>query len=202
MELTINITKKKKSIFEFPIIGEILKAIVSIIMIIVAILAVVIVMPYDFIKYKVLGYKRTAYIPPEPATLIETHNYKLTLEYIEEPNEEHKLASDFLYSIVDYGDETAIFKVKNNGSKTELDEIYLTPFKYDAGEFLMLQKIRENENGEPTSDLIKFNLANGKIEILKEIGQFELTKFDEDKNEIVGYNLTKDITIKLNKASA
>ncbi|MDO3696001.1 hypothetical protein QVZ41_14205 [Wenyingzhuangia sp. chi5] len=202
MELTINISKRKKSIFEFPIIGGTLEAIVSTIMIIVVVLAVIIVVPYDFIKHNILGYKRKTYVPPKPATLIETDNYKLTLEYIDEPNKEHQLASDFLYSIVDYGDENAVFKVINSGVKTELNDTYLTSFKYELGEFLILQKIRENENGEPTSDLIKFNPADGKIETLKEIGKFELTKFDEKNDEIVGFNLTEDITIKLNKASA
>jgi hypothetical protein len=202
LELTINISKRKKSIFEFPIIGNIVTAVVSIIMIIVVVLAVIILVPFDFIKHNILGYKRKTYVPPEPAILTENENYKLTLEYIEVPNKEHQLAIDFLYSIVDYGDESAVFKVKNSGMKTELDETYLTPFKYELGEFLILQKIRENENGEPTSDLIKFNPTDGKIETVKEIGKFELTKFDEKNDEIIGYNLTEDITIKLNKASA
>ncbi len=158
-------------------------------------------MPYEFIKYKVLGFKRIPEIPENP-TLIKRSEYHIILEYLEQPNNEHQIANDFLYKIVDYGDESAIFKVINNGRKTELDGIYLTPFKYVLNEFLFLQKIRADEKGEPTSDLIKFDTINGTTEFVAEIGQFELEKFDEEKNEILGYNLTEDITIKLNKASA
>ena|SRR5690606_21186249 len=158
-------------------------------------------MPYMFLKYKVFGFKHN-YEFNETPTLFENDKFNLTLEYIEQPNDEHKIANDFLYKVVDYGDETAIFIVKNNGTKTELDGVYLTPFEYKINEYILLQKIRIDNNGEPTSDLIKFNTFNGNVEFLAEIGQFELEKFDEDKNEIVGYNLTEDITIKMNKASA
>jgi len=158
-------------------------------------------MPYEFLKYKVFGFKRNYEFNATP-TLFENENFNLTLEYIEQPNEEHKIANDFLYKVVDYGDETAIFIVKNSGTKTELDGIYLTPFKYELNNFLFLQKIRADEKGEPTSDLIKFDTSNGTIEIIGEIGQFELEKFDEEKNEIIGYNLSEDIVIKMEKACA
>ncbi|GER60729.1 hypothetical protein ULMA_28370 [Patiriisocius marinus] len=158
-------------------------------------------MPYEFLKYKVFGFKRNYEFNATPS-LFENENFNLTLEYIEQPNDEHKIANDFLYKVVDYGDETAIFVVKNHGKKTELDGEYLTPFKHKLKESILLQRIRANESSEPTSDLIKFNTINGKIEFIAEIGQFELDKFDEEKNEIVGYNLTEDIVIKMEKACA
>lgn len=160
-----------------------------------------IIMPYEFLKYKVFGFKRN-YEFNETPTLFENEKFNLTLEYIEQPNDEHQIANNFLYKIVDYGDETAIFIVKNSGTKTELEGVYLTPFEYKIDEHILLQKIRTDNNGEPTSDLIKFNTINGTVEFVVEIGQFELEKYDEDKKEIIGYNLTEDIIIKLNKASA
>lgn len=171
-------------------------------MVVVAILAIIFVMPYHFIKYKLLGYKRTEEKNPEPPTLIETDNYRLTREYIEDPNDEHQLALDFLYSIVEYGDESAVFFVRNEGKKTELDGKYLTLFQHKLNDCLLLQQIRINEFGKPTSDLIKFDVISGKIQIIREIGQFELDKFDTDKNEIVGYNSEENITIKVQKACA
>lgn len=202
MELTINISQREKSIFEIPIIGAILKIVASIIMVKATILAIILVMPYRFIKYKLLGYKQTEEKNPEPLTFIETDNYKLTREYIEDPNDEHQLALDFLYSIVEYGDESAVFFVRNDGKKTELDGKYLTLFQHKLNDCLMLQQIRINEFGEPTSDLIKFDIISGKIQATREIGQFELDKFDTDKNEIVGYNTEENITIKVQKAFA
>ena len=168
---------------------------------IVAIVSFFTIMPYEFIKYKVIRFKRIPEIHEKP-TLIKTNQYNLILEYIEQSNDEHKIANDFLYKIVDYGDETAIFKVKNEGMKTELDGIYLTPFKYKINEFLYLQKVRSDKSGEPTSDLIKFNTISGKIESNSEIGPFELDNYDEKESKIFGYNLTKNITIEFKKASA
>lgn len=197
MELTINISKRKKNFFESSIISGLITILVFILLVVVGILSLITIVPYEFIKHKILRYERRPYAPPKPSTLMKTEKYHLTLEHIEQPNYIHKVASDFLYTIVNYGDESAVFLVINNGQKTDLDGKYLTAFKYLLDGSMLLQKVRVDENGKPTSDLIKFNISNGTVNTLEEIGTFELNKFNEDKNEIVGFNLTENICIKL-----
>ena len=53
------------------------------------------------------------------------------------------------------------------------------------------------KNNEVKSYLIDFNIENGKVEILYEIGNFVLTKYDKKKNSIIGYNQTDKVEIKI-----
>lgn len=55
----------------------------------------------------------------------------------------------------------------------------------------------KSENEILTSELISFSKETGKIEILKEIGLFDLEKYDKIEQKIIGknYNQNSELTL-------
>ncbi|SRX75557.1 hypothetical protein [Aequorivita antarctica] len=200
MEISINISKRKKSIWDNPIIALFMKMIISPIIFVCAILTVVFVEGYGFVKHKIFGIKERTVKYSAPI-FMENKNFKLIKEHILGGIEEYKIATDFLFSIADYDDEIEIFKVINDNKKTELDGEFLTGFYVDLKNEILLQRIKYTSKGEPTSELIVFDPNTGKVNVCEEIGIFELYKFDKEKNVILGGNKIDDIRIKI-KASA
>jgi hypothetical protein len=197
MELSIKITKRKDNIWDNFLINSIL----VLLLFMISILSIVYVLIYDFIKEKIFRIKRTENEILEDI-LIENENFKLTKEYVIGGIEEYKMATNFLFSLVEYDDDMEVFKVINNYLPTELDNEYLTGLFAEFGNEILMQRIKYGENGKLTSDLIGFDSKTGKIKSYKKIGIFNLYKFDKKKNIIQGSNKTENIFIEINKAIA
>ncbi|WP_350290737.1 hypothetical protein [uncultured Croceitalea sp.] len=200
MEFIIEISKRKKGFFEFPIISQLIGLAIIIWGLLTICFFVFIVAPFEFIKNKFSKTKVDNNIN-EVNTLLKTDEYHLVLNFIDDPNPEHQIALDFVYSIVEFHDEMPVFIVKNDGQKTELDNSYITAFEHKINNNLLLQRIRLGENSLPTSDLIEFVTKTGEVIVHKEIGIYELDSFDLKKNKIVGGTIDECIEIEI-KASA
>jgi hypothetical protein len=200
MKFSITTSKRKKRIWENQLIHFLMKIVITPIVFIFGILAVIYVGIYDFIKHKVFGIKDKP-IEYKAPILFENDNFKLIKEHIFGGIQEHKIATDFLFSIVDYDDELEIFKVIDENQKTELNGEFLTGFYADFKNEILLQRIKSNSKGEPTSELISFEKNTGKIKVFKEIGIYGLYKYDNENKIILGENKTDEIKIRI-KASA
>lgn len=201
MEFTIQTTKRKQSLWDNIFVESAMKYIVLPIILVITILASIIFFYYEFIKEKIFRVKKSEYKISEDI-LIETDNYKLTKEYVMGGIEEYKMATDFLYSFVDYDDDVEIFKVVNNSNPTELDNQYLTGLFIELENEIVMQRIKYDDGGKLTSDLIGFDSDNGKIKSYIEIGIFFLDKFDKKRELILGWSKTEEIQLKINKAVA
>lgn len=201
MEFTIQTTKRKQSLWDNIFVESAMKYIVLPIILVITILASIIFFYYEFIKEKIFRVKKSEYKIAEDI-LIETDNFKLTKEYVMGGIEEYKMATDFLYSFVDYDDDVEIFKVVNNSNPTELDNQYLTGLFIELENEIVMQRIKYDDGGKLTSDLIGFDSNNGKIKSYIEIGIFFLDKFDKKRELILGWSKTEEIQLKINKAIA
>ena len=77
-----------------------------------------------------------------------------------------------------------------------LDYYPYTLFRIELKNQILLQRIK-SENEILTSELISFSKETGKIEILKEIGLFDLEKYDKIEQKIIGknYNQNSELTL-------
>ena len=201
MEFIIQITKRKQSLLDNFFVESAMKYIVLPIILFLTIIASIIFFIYEFIKEKIFQVKKSEYKVTEDI-LIENDNFKLNKEYVMGGIEEYKMATDFLYSFVDYDDDIEIFKVVNNSNPTELDNEYLTGLFIEFENVIIMQRIKYDDNGKLTSDLIGFDSNNGKIKSYMEIGIFFLDKFDKKRELILGWSKTEEIQINIKKAIA
>jgi hypothetical protein len=200
LEFIVEISKRKKGFTEFPVIRELVGLVIAVFGLLTMCFVVVIIAPFEFIKNKLSKTKIGSNIS-EVNTLLKTDKYHLTLDFIDDPNPEHQIALDFIYSIVEFPDEMPVFIVKNKGQKTELDNSYITAFEHKINNNLLLQRVRLGENSLPTSELIEFITKTGQVIVHKEIGIYELDSFDKKKNKIIGGTIEECIEIEI-KASA
>ncbi|CAM1348802.1 hypothetical protein [Tenacibaculum crassostreae] len=196
MEFIIEISRRKKSFTEYPVIRELVGLGIAVFGLLTICFFVIIVAPFEWLKNKLFKTKAGAEID-ELNTLFKTDKYHLTLDFIDDPNPEHQIALDFIYSIVEFHDEMPVFIVKNKGQKTELDDSYLTAFEHKINNNLLLQRVRLGENSLPTSELIEFVTKTGEVIVHKEIGIYELDGFDLKKNKITGGTMKEYIEIEI-----
>jgi hypothetical protein len=201
MEFIIKKTIRKYNIWDNFFVESTMKYIILPIILILTILASIFLFIYDYIKEKIFKIEKKEY-KNVPDILIENDRFKLTKEPIMGGIEEYKMASDFLYSFVDYDDAIEIFKVVNNSNPTELDNEYLTGLFIELDNEIIMQRIKYNEKTELTSDLVGFNPKNGKINSYTEVGIYFLDKFDKKNKIIKGWNKTEEIQLMINKAIA
>ena len=166
-----------------------------------ALIMLLIVIPimwiYDKIKTNILGIKPTQHLKTENI-LFSDENFHLIKEYYDPVDEskENEPLYEFFWNLAEYDDEFLIFKTIDKKRITELNDCYITDFEFKSGNNILLQKLSV-KNNEVKSYLIDFNIENGKVEILYEIGNFVLTKYDKKKNSIIGYNQTDKVEIKI-----
>ena len=186
---------------ETNIINRVLNFFAPFILIPFAIIMLLIVIPimwiYDKIKTNILRIKPTKHLKSENI-LFSDENFHLIKEYYDPVDEskENDPLYEFFWNLAEYDDEFLIFKTIDKKRITELNDCYITDFEFKSENNILLQKLSV-KNNEVKSYLIDFNTENGKVEIMNEIGNFVLTKYDKKKKSIIGYNQTDKIEIKI-----
>jgi len=130
--------------------------------------------------------------------LLENEKFKITSKfvYLDGDNEIEKVANEFMEKVSDCGDEFGIIQFISEKGETMLDYYPYTLFRIELKNQILLQRIK-SENEILTSELISFSKETGKIEILKEIGLFDLEKYDKIEQKIIGknYNQNSELTL-------
>lgn len=150
------------------------------------------------IREHVLGIKEIDY-EAEEDVLFESKKFKLIREFYDLYGGSviDEAIDDFIWKEeLEYPDQFQIFKLRDAGRVTELQNTYIMGFTADVGKWLLLQKVEVSNNTLETF-LISFSKSDGRVDVLAPIGHFILNDFRKKENKIVGFNNTHTIEIGL-----
>lgn len=199
--MKIKSIRYKSPPFGWKILGWILYPF-ALILGILAFILVIPVLVYDFIKEQFFGIK------PKPIDykskyteeiLLDNEDFKLVKIneefFSKEEYDGLKWLDDYLVGLND-NDDYLIYKIADRKNETDLGNSYITHFKIETDTHLYLQKIFQ-ENTETKNCIISFEKKTGKVEVIKEIGQYILEHYNEKTKTITGYGKEKVIHITL-----
>lgn len=191
----IIIKDKPSSIWNTTIIKLIVGVIVIPLSIVFVILVFIYITIHDFIAHKILRRQEEP-IKYKEKILFQNPVLKLIEDDFAFGSEANKLAEDFMWSLVDHDDEMHIFKVVANIDTLEIHNAFLTGFRLETENELILQRITA-KNDKPHSDLISIDKKSGQLTKLTDVGLYLLYKYDEQLCEIIGFDRKNEIGIKV-----
>lgn len=161
---------------------------------ILLLLYVPIILIYNFIRRKIFKIKEEE---PMEYVLFENEDFRIVGNFIHPVDRAELPMIDQLCEKLECSHcEEIIFQAQDKKKPSELGGCYFTDFSIDTENHLYLQKIAQEED-EVKTYLISFEKKTGKVEIIKEIGQYVLEHYNEKTKTITGYGKEKVIHIAL-----
>ena len=153
---------------------------------------------YNFIRTKILKYEAE---PPKIVRDVMFDNGLVSI--LKEPimYGVDKLAEDFQFSIVTYDDEMGIYKLRTIPEVAGLHDNYVTDFKLDFEDELVLQRIVK-ENDLVSSQVIGWDKKTSEVKVYGTVGLFGLLEFEKQTSEIIGFNKKETIRIKVERLAS
>ncbi|MBD0295802.1 MAG: hypothetical protein ICV84_11485 [Flavisolibacter sp.] len=107
-----------------------------------------------------------------------------------------ELAENFQFSVVEYSDEMDVYKLCSIPPVAGIHDTYVTGLLVEFENEIILQRI-VNENEGASSELIGINKTTKAVVTYQKIGLFNLFRFDDVTNEIIGANKAGTVRVKL-----
>lgn len=149
---------------------------------------------YNFIRRKIFKIKDEELVK---CVLFENEDFKVVKKGIRDLDDNRTdFIYDFFYGMDIYDEDFLIYQIIDKKSLSDLGGFYISPFHIMTEHHLYLQKIAQEED-EVKTYLISLEKKTGKVEVVKEIGQYVLEHYNEKTKTITGYGKDDYIKIEL-----
>lgn len=167
---------------------------IGILLVVIFVLCLPFIFIYNFIRRKIFKIKDEESVE---CILFENEELRIVGDFIHPVDRAELPMIDQFFEALDYHySEETIFQAQDKKKPSELGGCYFTDFSIDTEHHLYLQKIAQEED-EVKTYLVSFDKKTGKVEVIKEIGQYILEHYNEKTKTITGYGKEKVIHIVL-----